>query len=391
MALPILKNHVTEGEDLLMSQWENSPNIQGLLKSYVENLQLVEVALFQLLNERGLYTAIGEQLDVLGRILGESRKSRGDISYRVALVGRATANNSDGSTEDVMGTLRAVTGANNITFFEHYPASVHYYADSGVGNGIVEALDRASSAGVSTRVLYDLQQTMFLASEFTVIFDTVLVNELLDHIQVIDADSNLYDIGLGTFGATEAEARSIFPEFEGVHTQLLINPDFSSGLDDWVTVSGTPTTTSGVLEVAAGDTISQAITTVVGETYTAMLGAGDTAGTFVIAIGNTQGGSEVTTFTTEVVDKVEVVVMLPFVATSTTTHITIKDTASTSQISSLNVGTLWENNPLSGGTLLNPLCDVLDATSYDVDYGNIVDDLGNNVINDLAENIKYLN
>ena len=385
MALPVIKDHVEEGEDLLLSQWEDSPNIRGLLKSYIENLQLVEDALFQLLNERGLYTAIGEQLDVLGRILGEPRKAKTDEAYRVALVGRATANNSDGSTEDVMRTLKAVTQAVNITFFEHYPASVHYYADSGVSNGIIEALDRASSAGINTRVLYDLEQTMFLASEYTTISDTILVNELLANIQAIDADLNLYDIGIGTFGSTETGPRSIFPEGKGLHTQALSNPDFIDGLTNWTTVSGTPVVTSGTLELQSGDSVTQSITTVASTIYTVMLDSVSTTGTFTISVGTTSGGSEIASFTTEFDDLGNISQLVDFTATGTTTYITAADSGGTSNVDGIYVGEYWINS-----SLLNPLCDVLDATDFSLELGNMIDNTGDNVINDLSENIKYL-
>ena len=385
MALPVLKDHVQEGVELLLHQWEDSPNIQGLLKSYTENLQLVEGALFQLLNERGLATAIGEQLDVLGRIVGEDRIGKSDEPYRVALVGRATANNSDGSTEDVMRTLKAITQADNISFFEHYPASVHYYADSGVSNGIVDALDRASSAGVSTRVLYDLNQTMFLASEFTTIADTILVSNLLDNIQVIDADLNLYDIGMGTFGSSTGSPRAIFPEWKGLHTQALLNPDFIDGLTNWTTVSGTPVVASGVLELQSGDSITQSMTTVASSVYTVMVDSVSTTDTFTVSVGTTSGGSEIASFTTEFDNLGKISQMVDFTATTTTTYITITDTGGTSNIGGLYTGGYWVND-----TLLNPLCDVLDATDYQLEFGNMIDNVGDNVITDLSENIKYL-
>jgi hypothetical protein len=386
MALPVLKDHTQEAEDLLLWQWRDSPNVKGLLKSFTENLQFVEDSLFQLLDERGLYTAIGEQLDVLGRIVGEDRYGRSDEPYRVALIGRVTANNSDGSTEEAMQTLRAITQAEHITFFEHYPASVHYYASGGVTNGIVAALDSASSAGISTRVLYDLDQTMFLAAEFTTLSENILVNQLLENIQAQDADTNLHDITLGTYGLSTGQPRAIFPEAQGVSSQALLNPDFIDGLISWTTVSGTPSVASGTLSLDSGEAITQSITTVVSNSYSVMLDSLSTTGTFVIDIGTTSGGSEVASFTVEFDSLGDIGVIEDFIATATTTYITLRDTGGTSTVDGVYCGDTWTNT-----VKLNPLCDVIDATEFDLEIGQVIDDVGDTLIDNLGNTIKYIN
>ena len=385
MALPEIEDVSEIAEDNLLWQWRNSPKVKGLLKSFTDNLQPIEDALFQLLDERGLDTAVGEQLDVLGRLIGEDRVSRDDETYRVALVGRITSNNSDGSTEEVLASMRAITGANYVTIFEHFPASFHILADSGISNGIVDAIDAGASAGVGVRVLFDLNRTMFRAAEFTEVADLELVNDLGDNVEVIDSDLNLYNLIMGSFGVAATEDRSIFPEYEGISDQLLLNPDFLDGLTSWTTLTGSPTVTSGVLTCNSGDSITQSFTTVASVPLTIMLDAASTSSTFEVRIGTTSGGSEIDAFATEFDDLTNVGKMIEFTPTGTTTYITLIDTADVSTVGGAFVGTLYTVTEKS-----NVLCDVMDSTEFGLEFGNIVTDLGDFVVSDLAENIKYL-
>lgn len=385
MSLPTLKDQTQEAEDLLLWQWRDSPNVKGLLKSFIENIQTVEVALFQSLDERGIAVAVGEQLDVLGRLIGETRKGKEDLAYRIALISRVTANNSDGSTESILNTLAAITKADKVTFFEHYPASVHMYASQGVGNGITVALDNASSAGIGVRVLYDLDQGMFLAAEFTEIADTILVDNLAQNIQVIDADSNLYDLVMGSLGASTTEPRSIFPEYFGLTSQLLDNPDYVDGLTNWTTLTGTPSVTSGALSLASGDSIGQSISTTNGADYSILLDSLSSSATFEVRVGTTSGGSEVVLFNTDFDSLGDIGQMVDFTATATTTYITVADTGSSSSVDGIYVGDKWVNT-----TKQNVLCDVLDSTDFALELGDIIDNLGDNLVSDIPENIKYL-
>jgi hypothetical protein len=64
--------------------------------------QSLESALQQLLTERSIDTAVGAQLDVIGRIVGEPRNGLDDDTYRRHCRARISANSSDGTIENVI-------------------------------------------------------------------------------------------------------------------------------------------------------------------------------------------------------------------------------------------------------------------------------------------------
>lgn len=83
-----------------MAETEN--NITKLVRALVEPAQGVENALQQLLTERLIDTAVGYQLDILGKIAGQTRDGLDDETYRRYIRARIAANNSDGNVEDLI-------------------------------------------------------------------------------------------------------------------------------------------------------------------------------------------------------------------------------------------------------------------------------------------------
>jgi len=382
--LPVQKDLVEEGIDRLLHQWEDKPVVVGLVASYLKSVQEVEDALFQILDERGLYTAVGSQLDLIGAIVGEDRLGRNDNDYRIGILGKIVANNSDGSTIIVLETLRALTGADNYNIFEHFPARVYYYADGGVTNGLVGALDTATSAGVATRVLYDLNQTMFLASELANLSEDVLVTEVLDNLQ-LDDGGGAENWGLGGILQVGSSTRGIFPELEGLGDELVTDVDFTNDLTDWTTVSGTPSATGGVATLDAGDAIGESVTTINGDKYRIVLNIDSSSATFVVKIGTTSGANDIRQFATSVQSKTSTQVTLEFTAITPTTYITLSDPTNTTTVSGVSCKYLYIPSGLQ-----NPLCDVLDNRVFEANAGLIVDDLGNYVIDDNTNNISFI-
>jgi Protein of unknown function (DUF2612) len=81
---------------------------QTLMSILLAPFQDVENALIQLLNQRGVDTAVGAQLDVLGRVVGQLRGGLDDDTYRRYIRARVAANRSDGKREDVVRVCQLV-------------------------------------------------------------------------------------------------------------------------------------------------------------------------------------------------------------------------------------------------------------------------------------------
>jgi len=150
MSLPTIIDHVVQGLDRMLWQWKDKPNATGLIQSYLESAQEVEDVFFQLLNERGINTAIGAQLDVIGDLVGEPRLGRDDDTYRAALLNRVILNSSTATPAKMVEVVSLLTITANPSYFEHYPASFIMASNNGVTPGVIEALQSAKPAGVAT-------------------------------------------------------------------------------------------------------------------------------------------------------------------------------------------------------------------------------------------------
>ncbi len=77
-------------------------NITKILRALVGPIQAAEDALQQLLTERTVDTAIGAQLDVIGKLVGEARAGATDDDYRRYVRARISTNKSTGRVRDVL-------------------------------------------------------------------------------------------------------------------------------------------------------------------------------------------------------------------------------------------------------------------------------------------------
>jgi hypothetical protein len=103
MTDPVLKTtHVTDGLKRLLWQFRDQPNIRAIVQSYLEEIQELEDVLYSLIVERYVQTAVGVQLDGIGRVVGEPRQNRTDTDYRVAVIGRIARNKAHSRIEDIL-------------------------------------------------------------------------------------------------------------------------------------------------------------------------------------------------------------------------------------------------------------------------------------------------
>jgi len=212
MSLPTQIDHVKQGLNRVLSQWENSPNIQGLFKSYLEQMGVLEDVLFQLLEERGIYEAIGVQLDVIGALFDEDRKSRTDEQYRTGILKQIALLQSDGTTEVLMQAFRTATASNFVDFIEHPSGDVHAWLGDGYNHDTFADLRPLVAAGVNFRIYADFQFDSFIADEVIQIPSTLEI-DTLDTIEVQDELSNKFDLQVQAETiASEVNAAAILPE-----------------------------------------------------------------------------------------------------------------------------------------------------------------------------------
>ena len=106
--------------------WQYSgdqPRMQAFLTAFLERIQSLEDVAVEVLVGRWPLTAIGDQLDTVGTIVGQERGERTDDQYRVYIVAKILVNKSKGRVSDI-GQILTTMGVPTITIMEHYPAEL---------------------------------------------------------------------------------------------------------------------------------------------------------------------------------------------------------------------------------------------------------------------------
>ncbi len=125
MALAITTDHGDQAVDLLLEQYQNKPRIEGWLRSYIAEVQAIENAAWDVLLLRLIDNAENEQLDVIGRIVGELRGDHDDATYRIFIAVRIRVNRSKGHASDVLEVLAMLDTTERI-FQEIRPANFFF-------------------------------------------------------------------------------------------------------------------------------------------------------------------------------------------------------------------------------------------------------------------------
>lgn len=149
--MPITRiNQVDSGLSLLLSQFKDKANIDGVLRTYLNASQQTQEAYEEMLDERNLAVAEGVQLDQLGAIVGEGRNLRDDEAYRLAIKIKIAINTNKGTLPDVKAIIKLFTGALEVRILEHYPASVYVYVRGGTNlKSLRELIEGVLPASVS--------------------------------------------------------------------------------------------------------------------------------------------------------------------------------------------------------------------------------------------------
>lgn len=151
--------HANEGVALLLEQFTDSPNLQALVAVLMGQVQDCEGVAWQLLTERCIDYASGDQLDGLGAIVGETRDGRDDGLYRTAISVRIAVNRSNGRTEELISILGLLYGEDLVVWVRESLMSLEFdlrnaYDDDAPPDIVVRLLRQAKAAGVRIELQY---------------------------------------------------------------------------------------------------------------------------------------------------------------------------------------------------------------------------------------------
>ncbi len=147
-----------------IERWHKE-NFAALQASYTPEIQEAENALWDVWISRFIDYAQGEQLNMLGRLVGEGRNGRNDPNYRVRIRARIAINESFGRPKDIVKILQLVDPA-VAEIVEFGPAAfrVDFQAPlSGVATHaeIASIVSEARAAGVGASVVIPTDANVF--------------------------------------------------------------------------------------------------------------------------------------------------------------------------------------------------------------------------------------
>lgn len=148
----------------LLEQYKGRAKLAALVAAFAGRVQDLEVALFDLIDQTSIGTAVGVWLERLGAIVGEPKDGALEVLYRRYVRARVRANRSTGTYEDVIAVVTEWNGAvpfAGLELTELGRASFHVdLSDPDVDNThalrLVRLLSSTRAAGVGCQMLWQL-------------------------------------------------------------------------------------------------------------------------------------------------------------------------------------------------------------------------------------------
>jgi hypothetical protein len=158
MTLTRVTDHALRATDRLLEQFKDVPGVLAILNALNAQTQAIEDAYWQLFTERSLDTAVGEQLDVIGRVLDEPRAGFVDASYVPRLRAKIRVLRSSGGPVDILKIFKLLLPANNIHFTvigaAGFILDIGAVSDVGLLPIYQRFLHEAKGAGIRAQLLY---------------------------------------------------------------------------------------------------------------------------------------------------------------------------------------------------------------------------------------------
>jgi len=166
MSILSYPNYLESAEEKLLSQFRDKPIIKGLLLSALTPLQDAQDSLIEYSVNNNLELATGYPLDVIGKLVGESRGGRSDSSYREAIFSRIVINSSEGSINEALEILVLLSKGSKHRVFEHYPLTSAYYTTGTASKSLARTLTSVSPiTSDSVSVYHDPLEDAFIPCE----------------------------------------------------------------------------------------------------------------------------------------------------------------------------------------------------------------------------------
>lgn len=123
------------------------------LKAFIgilaDQVQDIELANQDVLISRLVIYAFGDQLDILGELVGLPRNSLADTDYKAAIILQIFINNSSGNTEEVAHIAKVLSGGTAVEYVEVGPGSYRLFITGGtIYPELLPSIQRVTVGGV---------------------------------------------------------------------------------------------------------------------------------------------------------------------------------------------------------------------------------------------------
>jgi hypothetical protein len=145
-------------QDNALGQFHDSPVIMAILEAVATEYQRFENVAYDVLTKVDLSLAVGDILDVMGKIARVQRLGRSDDDYRAIIQVAIAANDSDGGAEQLIWIVAQLVGT-DVQYVQEgtMNLSIYYESDDTLSSDLItemtDLMNRAVSAGVFWQIL----------------------------------------------------------------------------------------------------------------------------------------------------------------------------------------------------------------------------------------------
>jgi hypothetical protein len=151
-------DHADRGVAKFLEQFKNDPGLDAVTRSYLNRVQELENAIWEVILIRGIDLSEGVGLDVIGRVVGRARLGLIDSDYRIALRAQIRINRSSGTPEDLIAVAVLSMPAGFTFSYDEFPtATIVVHVNEQVGFNIqvlFDNLNRTRAGGVRLLLEY---------------------------------------------------------------------------------------------------------------------------------------------------------------------------------------------------------------------------------------------
>lgn len=122
-SLPVY-DHEATALARLAQYLRDKPNTTAVLGAFTAQHQDLETAVQQLLVDRTLDNAFGEQLDILGDLVGQPREGADDTTYRQRVRARVALNRSSGTSPELIALFLLLVPTATLKLRDEWPAAL---------------------------------------------------------------------------------------------------------------------------------------------------------------------------------------------------------------------------------------------------------------------------